>query len=122
MRRSRCRARRLPGLVGALLALAAGATGCLKASEGPSVAAPSQGVAAQSVFSENCAGCHGERGQGVPGSGIPLTRAGKMDPAAIKQLLHNGRGKMPAVPLEEPELSAVIAYVKQLPAASPRAQ
>lgn len=99
------------GAVSALAALSCAFAGCSTAPEAPSVPQPPPG---QALFVENCSNCHGERGEGVAGQGISLAGASRMDPAAIKQLLHTGRGRMPRVPLEEPELSQVVQYVQQL--------
>jgi cytochrome c oxidase subunit II len=66
------------------------------------------------TFQNACAPCHGLRGQGLIGpklEGNALTA----DAKAIKQLLRNGRGKMPAVGAgwTDRQMKALTSYLKQ---------
>jgi mono/diheme cytochrome c family protein len=80
----------------------------------PSGSAP---VTGEQVFSQNCVGCHGAQGQGVPGAGPPLGRAATGAEAALRQLIRNGKGRMPAFKsLSDRQVDAVIAHLRQVTA------
>lgn len=67
------------------------------------------------TFAGVCATCHGLQGQG--GVGPPLKGNPALDqPAAIRTLLLNGRGKMPAVGRgwSNRQMNALISYLKTL--------
>jgi mono/diheme cytochrome c family protein len=71
------------------------------------------------TFEGVCATCHGLQGQG--GYGPALQGNPVLDqPDAIKTLLLNGRGKMPAVGRgwSKRQMDALIAYLKKLPSGS----
>jgi mono/diheme cytochrome c family protein len=66
------------------------------------------------TFDGVCATCHGFKGQGAFGpdlQGNPIFN----QPGAIKTLLQNGRGKMPAVGRgwSDRQMKALLAYVKR---------
>jgi len=65
------------------------------------------------VYAEKCASCHGAKGEGGIGpklAGNPILNA----PEAVAEIVRNGRGTMPAIPLSDEEMTALIAYLKQL--------
>lgn len=64
----------------------------------------------QRVFLQKCAACHGPQAQGGIGprlAGNPITKV----PEAIREIVKNGRGQMPAVPLNDQELQALLEYL-----------
>ena len=70
------------------------------------------------LFGDNCAACHGERGEGGLGVGAPSLADGQWiyggDPASIRATLMNGRaGVMPSWQgrLSEADIRAVAAWV-----------
>ena len=67
----------------------------------------------QAVFLARCAVCHGALGQGGSGpalKGNPILKAEE----AVREIVQNGRGAMPPVPLSEAELKALLEYLKTL--------
>lgn len=74
---------------------------------------PSSQSSGQEVFLARCAACHGALGQGGVGpalKGNPILRAED----AVREIILNGRGRMPAVPLSQAELEALLQYLKTL--------
>jgi mono/diheme cytochrome c family protein len=63
----------------------------------------------ETVFERECAGCHGEGGQGG-GVGPVLVAAG-LDAAAVSTAVQQGRGVMPAGIVTGQEQTDVVAYV-----------
>jgi len=77
--------------------------------------------AGQAVFSENCAACHGETGEGNPDMGAPPLTTGVWlyggDKATLVETITHGRsGQMPAWSerLDEPTVKMLALYVHQL--------
>jgi mono/diheme cytochrome c family protein len=67
----------------------------------------------QSVYQARCAACHGARGEGGVGprlQGNPILKARE----AVREIVLKGRGTMPAVPLSQEELSALLDYLDSL--------
>ena len=67
----------------------------------------------KSVYQARCAACHGARGEGGVGprlQGNPILKAKE----AVREIVLRGRGKMPAVPLSEAELKALLDYLDSL--------
>jgi cytochrome c553 len=66
------------------------------------------------VFTQRCQGCHGAGGKG--GKAPDLTQMGSKDDAELKQVIQNGKGRMPpkGEGLSEEQLSALAGYVKKL--------
>jgi mono/diheme cytochrome c family protein len=67
----------------------------------------------KSVYQARCAACHGARGEGGVGprlQGNPILKAKE----AVREIVLQGRGKMPAVPLSPEELSALLDYLDSL--------
>ncbi|MNS25714.1 Cytochrome c-551 precursor [compost metagenome] len=67
------------------------------------------------MFSKNnCAACHGAKGEGAVGPNLQQVEA-KGD-AYIKNMIENGKGAMPAFKgqIKGAELDALVAYVKSL--------
>jgi len=65
------------------------------------------------VYAEKCASCHGAKGEGGIGpklAGNPILNA----PEAVAEIVRNGRGSMPAIPLSDQEMAALLAYLKKL--------
>ncbi|HEY3492553.1 MAG TPA: c-type cytochrome [Solirubrobacterales bacterium] len=85
---------------------------------GPTNAGEASGgdpAAGETVFAENCAGCHGEDGHGGPGgpdlTTMPLAQT---EDGAIQQVTNGGGGMPPfGEQLSEEEISNVAAYVVQ---------
>ena len=66
-----------------------------------------------SVYQARCAACHGARGEGGVGprlQGNPILKAKE----AVREIVLQGRGTMPAVPLSPEELSALLDYLDSL--------
>lgn len=92
---------------------------------GPAVAPPAPVAAAtggKRTFEESCASCHGMDGAGTTPMGRSL-QAGNLAAAAtharlsdeqIAETIRKGRGRMPAFPLDEATLKALVAYVRTL--------
>jgi mono/diheme cytochrome c family protein len=70
-----------------------------------SIADPARG---ESVFAENCAGCHGAAAEG--GVGPALAGTG-LDAAMVAAVVQQGRGVMPAGIVSGQEQADVVAYV-----------
>ena len=75
-----------------------------------------------SIFSQNCAGCHGADGKAQTTTGKQLNAADltsstvqQMSDAQITKVVKHGNGKMPAIGqnLSDDEVKDVVAYVKQ---------
>ena len=91
---------------------------CVFALAQAQVFAPSQPAAAptatgdvgrgQTVFRENCAGCHGDAGQG--GVGPQLAGSG-LDAGQVTSAVQQGRGVMPAGLVSGQEQADVVAFV-----------
>jgi mono/diheme cytochrome c family protein len=67
----------------------------------------------KSVYQARCAACHGARGEGGVGprlQGNPILKAKEV----VREIVLQGRGKMPAVPLSEAELKALLDYLDSL--------
>ncbi|KOX89992.1 Cytochrome c-551 precursor [Thermus aquaticus] len=67
----------------------------------------------ESVYQARCAACHGARGEGGVGprlQGNPILKAKE----AVREIVLQGRGTMPAVPLSPEELSALLDYLDSL--------
>ncbi|WP_243027579.1 c-type cytochrome [Thermus albus] len=67
----------------------------------------------KSVYQARCAACHGAEAQGGLGpklQGNPILRV----PEAVREIVLKGRGQMPAVPLDEGELKALLDYLSSL--------
>jgi mono/diheme cytochrome c family protein len=67
----------------------------------------------KSAYQARCAACHGARGEGGVGprlQGNPILKAKE----AVREIVLQGRGKMPAVPLSEAELKALLDYLDSL--------
>jgi mono/diheme cytochrome c family protein len=81
----------------------------------PSAAPTATGDAGrgQTVFRENCAGCHGDSGQG--GVGPQLASSG-VDAAQVTAAVQQGRGVMPAGLVSGQEQADVVAYVVSISA------
>ena len=67
----------------------------------------------KSVYQARCAACHGARGEGGLGPRLqenPILKAKE----AVREIVLKGRGTMPAVPLSQEELSALLDYLDSL--------
>jgi cytochrome c oxidase subunit 2 len=74
---------------------------------------PSPGRVGKEAFVGVCATCHGFRGEGLIGPAISASPA-LQDPKALRTLVKNGTGKMPAVgrTWSDQTINAVAAYLK----------
>ncbi|WP_038041449.1 c-type cytochrome [Thermus tengchongensis] len=71
------------------------------------------GTDGKTVYQARCAACHGAEAQGGVGprlKGNPILKA----PEAVREIVLKGRGQMPAVPLTEGELKALLDYLSGL--------
>lgn len=95
-----------------VLALLLASAGCQKAVPQPeeSDQPPPTPVAAQ-VFAANCAGCHGDQGQGGRGPAIKPSKLSEQD---LFMVIADGRGDMPAFRgrLAESEVQALISFLR----------
>ncbi len=75
---------------------------------------PTPGAAADQLFAEACAGCHGDNGEGK--FGFLLAVAGSEESTeTIVDKIRNGGHLMPAFPqLSEEQASAIAGYLKSL--------
>jgi len=67
----------------------------------------------ESVYRARCAACHGLQGEGGVGprlKGNPILKA----PEAVREVVLKGRGAMPAIPLSQEELRALLDYLAKL--------
>lgn len=71
--------------------------------------------AGQSVWADNCAGCHGLAGGGANGGPNLVGNEQAMDPERVRAQVANGGGGMPAFKdtLSEQQISDVTAYVTE---------
>jgi mono/diheme cytochrome c family protein len=74
------------------------------------------------TFEESCASCHGMDGTGATAMGRAM-QAGNLAAAATQarlsdeqmaQIIRNGRGRMPAFPLDEATVKALVGYLRTL--------
>ncbi|MDN4501541.1 PQQ-binding-like beta-propeller repeat protein [Alteromonadaceae bacterium BrNp21-10] len=73
-----------------------------------------QGTLGQGLFNQTCAVCHQQDLSGNPQSGYPslVDITLKLTPAAIKQLISAGRGRMPGFPhLSNDQQNAIVAFL-----------
>jgi len=69
----------------------------------------------QQVFADNCAGCHGENGQGQVGPALSGNEfVTQQDPAAVIDTVLHGRGQMPAFQdqLSDDQVAAVLTFIR----------
>lgn len=109
-------------LVILLVALGVILAGCQQGAATPAAtkapaatAAPAGGAAAsgQSVFQQNCNGCHPNGEQGVG----PSLKSSKLSADQIKTQVRNGKGQMPPFPastISDQQLEALAQYTKGL--------
>jgi mono/diheme cytochrome c family protein len=68
-----------------------------------------------SIYQQNCAVCHGEKLEGIPPSFPSLAGVGhRMDAKQLTDLVHHGRGRMPAfteTKLPARDLNSLLAYL-----------
>jgi mono/diheme cytochrome c family protein len=90
------------------------------------VGMPAAAVDGAATYQEKCAVCHADKGQGVQGLAPPLKGnkfVAESSEAELKSQIINGRtgkdrryrdipGGMPGVFMPEPELAALVKYVK----------
>jgi len=67
-------------------------------------------AAGANVYAANCASCHGVNGEGGTG---PALAGEAEETAELEDIILNGEGEMPAIPLEDQELADVIAYLQE---------
>jgi cytochrome c oxidase subunit 2 len=67
----------------------------------------------EQIFNGACSKCHGSRGQGFIGPGFSASTVSS--PAAVEEIVRNGRGRMPAVGQGWPdrEMKALTDYLRQ---------
>jgi mono/diheme cytochrome c family protein len=77
-----------------------------------------------SVYAKNCAICHGDHREGNPPAFPPLTGVRHlMTPDQIAQLVHTGRGRMPAfTALPDQQLQALVTWLSRPEGPAPAAE
>ena len=65
------------------------------------------------VYAEKCAACHGAKGEGGIGPKLAGSKLLQV-PGAVEEIVRNGRGTMPAIPLADEEMSALLDYLRRL--------
>lgn len=70
------------------------------------------------IYQQKCQGCHGDKGQGARGPS--LQRVANRPAAQLAKIVHDGHDRMPAFgkQLTADQITKVVAYVKQFPAAA----
>ncbi len=67
----------------------------------------------EAIFAQKCAACHGARGEG--GTGPRLAKNPILNvPEAVVEIVRNGRGAMPAIPMTDEEMAALLAFLREL--------
>ncbi|HWB33246.1 MAG TPA: PQQ-binding-like beta-propeller repeat protein [Acidobacteriaceae bacterium] len=76
--------------------------------------------AAPPVFQQTCSLCHGNDGRGTDRAPSLASSAElrAMPDAGIAAIIQKGRNKMPAFPLPQPEVDALVRYIRSLNAAA----
>jgi quinoprotein glucose dehydrogenase len=76
--------------------------------------AKATGGVGSTLYQSNCAGCHGQDRAGTPPTFPSLVEAtGRMTPEQMVEIIHNGRGRMPAFPeIIDTRLEALLNYVR----------
>ncbi len=71
-------------------------------------------TAGATVYRDNCAACHGDNMEGIPPSFPSLVGLGtRMTAAQTSDLIHKGKGNMPAMTdIEGPRLEVLLRYLK----------
>ena len=103
-------------LIGATGILAAGA---LLSAQSTATATPADLAYGASVFADQCASCHATHGDGVAGAELSsgqFRNAGSDQ--ELRRLLTNGFKTMPGLKLDGGELFAVVAYIRNMKAAT----
>jgi cytochrome c551 len=78
----------------------------------PAATAAGDATRGETLFAENCAGCHGEDGSG---GGVGPTLAGSgVEREDAQATIENGSGIMPADLVSGQELSDVLAYLETI--------
>jgi quinoprotein glucose dehydrogenase len=76
--------------------------------------AKAAGGLGSSLYQGSCAGCHGQNRTGAPPAFPSLVEAtGKLTPEQMTDVIHAGRGRMPAFPdIKGSRLDALLTYVR----------
>ena len=75
---------------------------------------PVDDTAGAAIYRDSCAACHGDKMEGMPPSSPSLAALGtRMNAAQASDLIHKGKGDMPALPdIEGPNLEALLRYLR----------
>ena len=70
---------------------------------------------AEGLYKQNCQGCHGADRNGLPALGSSLLGLGfRVDPSVFKQIINNGKGRMPALPhLDDATITDLYSFLTQ---------
>jgi quinoprotein glucose dehydrogenase len=70
---------------------------------------------AEGLYKQNCQSCHGADRNGLPALGTSLLGLGsRMNAAGFKQVINNGKGRMPAMPhLDEGTIADLYSFLTQ---------
>jgi quinoprotein glucose dehydrogenase len=70
---------------------------------------------AEGLYKQNCQSCHGADRNGLPALGSSLLGLGfRMDRSAFKQIINNGKGRMPAMPhLDDATIADLYSFLTQ---------
>ncbi|GEM48848.1 c-type cytochrome [Deinococcus cellulosilyticus] len=73
-----------------------------------------QNASGEELFAQNCSSCHGTQGEGKTAPSL-LSSAAIRDEAALRNIIQNGVGSMPAFPeLKGKTLDALVQYTQSL--------
>jgi quinoprotein glucose dehydrogenase len=70
---------------------------------------------AEGLYKQNCQSCHGADRNGLPALGSSLLGLGfRVDRSAFKQIINNGKGRMPAMPhLDDATIADLYSFLTQ---------
>jgi ubiquinol-cytochrome c reductase cytochrome c subunit len=70
---------------------------------------------AESLYRQNCAGCHGASGEGRGSRGVLVDNPAARDAGAVEDVVREGTGGMPAFShLSDDEVAAIVGHVVEL--------
>jgi cytochrome c551 len=76
-------------------------------------AATGDAASGETLYSSNCAGCHGADGTGVSGPDLTSGLVSGLSDDAISDVVANGEGSMPAILSDDQDIADVVAYLRQ---------
>lgn len=73
---------------------------------------PSADPAGARVFADHCAICHGDNREGTPAAPALVGVGGRMNAAAVTDLIHKGKGRMPPADIQGPDIEALLRFLE----------